>query len=74
MTTILIIDDDRSLNELLRAYLGQFGMQVLTAVHPDGGYGLGLSLAKKSMTAHRGDLLLVSAPGEGSTFTLQFPL
>ncbi|NOT53062.1 MAG: HAMP domain-containing histidine kinase [Deltaproteobacteria bacterium] len=39
-----------------------------------GGYGLGLSLAKKIMTAHRGDLLLVSALGQGSTFTLQFPL
>jgi signal transduction histidine kinase len=39
-----------------------------------GGYGLGLSLAKRIMTAHRGDLLLASAPGEGSTFTLRFPL
>ena len=40
MTTILIIDDDRSLNELLKTYLGQFGMQVLTAVHPDEGLTL----------------------------------
>jgi signal transduction histidine kinase len=39
-----------------------------------GGYGLGLSLAKKIMIAHRGDLLLASAPGDGSTFTLRFPL
>jgi signal transduction histidine kinase len=39
-----------------------------------GGYGLGLSLAKKIMTAHRGNILLTSTPGEGSTFTLQFPL
>ena len=37
MPTILIIDDDRSLNELLKTYLGQFGMQVLTAVRPDEG-------------------------------------
>jgi len=40
MTTILIIDDDRSLNELLKTYLGQFGMQVLTAVHPNEGLTL----------------------------------
>lgn len=40
MPTILIIDDDRSLNELLKAYLGQFGMEVLTAVRPDEGLTL----------------------------------
>lgn len=40
MTTILIIDDDRNLNELLKTYLGQFGMQVFTAVHPDEGLTL----------------------------------
>jgi signal transduction histidine kinase len=39
-----------------------------------GGYGLGLSLARKIMTAHRGDIRLASTLGEGSTFTLQFPL
>jgi signal transduction histidine kinase len=39
-----------------------------------GGYGLGLSLAKKIMAAHGGDILLSSTPGEGSMFTLQFPL
>ena len=40
MATILIIDDDRSLNELLKTYLGQFGMEVLTAVRPDEGLTL----------------------------------
>jgi two-component system phosphate regulon response regulator OmpR len=40
VTTILIIDDDRSLNELLKAYLGQFGMHVLTAAHPNEGLTL----------------------------------
>lgn len=40
MTTILIIDDDQSLNELLKTYLGQFSLRVLTAVHPDEGLTL----------------------------------
>ncbi|MER3425260.1 MAG: hypothetical protein C4293_20570, partial [Nitrospiraceae bacterium] len=38
-----------------------------------GGYGLGLSLAKKIMNAHGGDILVASAVGKGSTFTLTFP-
>ncbi len=39
-----------------------------------GGYGLGLSLVKKIMTAHGGDVLLESERDRGSTFTLKFPL
>ena len=38
--TILVIDDDRKLNELLTTYLGQFGMDVLTATRPDEGLAL----------------------------------
>ena len=39
-TTILIIDDDQKLNELLKDYLSPFGMAVLTAEHPDQGLTL----------------------------------
>ncbi len=38
-----------------------------------GGYGLGLSLVKKIMIAHGGEVLLQSDPDRGSTFTLKFP-
>lgn len=38
-----------------------------------GGYGLGLSLAKRIMVAHGGDIRLDSRPGRGSIFTLTMP-
>ncbi len=39
-TTVLVIDDDHKLNELLKDYLSPFGMTVLTAEHPDQGLTL----------------------------------
>ena len=36
-TTILIIDDDDKLNELLRGFLSDFGFNVLAATRPDKG-------------------------------------
>lgn len=35
--TVLIIDDDRKLNQLLVAFLGEFGFKVLTATRPTSG-------------------------------------
>ena len=35
--TLLIIDDDKKLNRLLKTYLGDFGFLTLTATHPDEG-------------------------------------
>jgi two-component system phosphate regulon response regulator OmpR len=39
-TTVLIIDDDHKLNELLKDYLTQFQMTVLTAENPNDGLAL----------------------------------
>ena len=40
LTTVLIIDDDHKLIELLKDYLSQFGITTLTAEHPDQGLTL----------------------------------
>ena len=37
MNTILIIDDDEKLNQLLRGFLSDFGFSVLAATHPEKG-------------------------------------
>jgi two-component system phosphate regulon sensor histidine kinase PhoR len=43
-------------------------------VHNTKGSGLGLTLVKKTMQAHRGKIKVESTPGEGSTFRLYFPI
>ena len=40
----------------------------------DGGAGLGLSIVKKIMNMHNGELIITSEIGKGSTFSLKFPL
>jgi len=37
------------------------------------GHGIGLSIVKRVMTRHNGDISAVSAPGKGATFRLFFP-
>jgi signal transduction histidine kinase len=43
-------------------------------VQRQGGIGLGLSLVRHIMTAHKGAIEVQSAPGRGSIFTLIIPI
>ena len=38
------------------------------------GSGIGLTIVKKIMEAHKGHLTLESSPGEGSTFCVHLPI
>jgi two-component system sensor histidine kinase ResE len=38
------------------------------------GYGLGLSIAKKIVTAHHGTISVKSAPGKGTEFLIRLPV
>ncbi len=59
-TSVLIIDDDRKLQELLTQYLSQFGMEILTAGHPDQGLAI---LKEKSPSLVILDLMLPGRDG-----------
>ena len=51
-----------------RFYRGQSGN-----IHTVKGHGLGLSFVKEMVHMHSGTVSVISAIGQGSTFTLQFP-
>jgi signal transduction histidine kinase len=42
--------------------------------HTGGGFGLGLSIARWIVEAHGGTITVTSQPGQGATFTVQFPV
>jgi len=56
---ILVIDDDRKLNRLLKQYLGEFGYHVLTAVKPSEGL--------KKLQRHPPDLVILDVMLPGMT-------
>jgi len=42
--------------------------------HLTGGIGFGLFLAKNIVEAHRGEIIVESKPGKGSSFSVKLPL
>ncbi len=58
--------------ELARA-LQPFGQVHNVKGRPQEGTGLGLPLCRRFMEGHDGELVIDSAPGEGTAVTLRFP-
>jgi CheY-like chemotaxis protein/AraC-like DNA-binding protein/nitrogen-specific signal transduction histidine kinase len=68
-----VLDTGRGISEAHLPHIFDRFYQIPDAVHVVG-TGVGLSLCKELMLLHRGDVQVTSVLGEGSVFTLQFPV
>lgn len=75
MLMIEVIDEGAGIhaNELDRIFERFYRVDKARA-RDQGGTGLGLSIVKHIAQVHSGNVTVSSTPGEGSTFTLRFPL
>jgi len=72
--TVRVKDDGPGIPESDRASLFEPFFRVdRSRSKRTGGYGLGLSICKRIMEAHGGDISLESAKGRGALFVLRFP-
>lgn len=57
-----------------REHLERMGEPFFTTKESGKGLGMGLTIAYEIVTRHKGNIEVTSAPGEGATFTLKFPI
>jgi signal transduction histidine kinase/DNA-binding response OmpR family regulator len=71
--TVTVADSGVGIAEADQARVFEEFQQVGDAERQRAGTGLGLALTKRLVEAHGGEITLVSAPGEGSAFTVRLP-
>ncbi len=70
-----VADEGIGISEDAQRYMFKpFGKAYFLPQQYGGGIGLGLSIVRSVVERHGGHISVVSRPGEGSRFTLQFPL
>ncbi|QDV51246.1 sensor histidine kinase [Gimesia fumaroli] len=75
MAEVIVRDSGAGIpSEQLQHIFDQFYTTKEADENGQGGTGLGLSLAKEVMEAHKGRIRVESAVGKGTAFTLKFPL
>lgn len=72
--TVTISDTGIGIDEGELSYIFDRFYQVNKSRLSDGGFGLGLSIAKSIVEMHKGSIGVESRPGTGSTFTVTLPL
>ncbi len=70
LVRIIVIDNGQGMDtEMLATVFNLF-----VSTKGSRGTGLGLTVSRKILREHGGDIRATSVPGEGSTFTLEFPM
>jgi signal transduction histidine kinase len=69
-TVIEVIDNGTGIQPSMMPHL----FELFHSTKGNRGTGLGLAVAKKIVDEHEGSITVKSAPGEGTTFTLRFPV
>lgn len=72
MAVVTITDHGPGMDEATRAHIFDQFYQGDTS-HKTEGNGLGLAMVQKITALHRGTILVDTAPGQGSAFTVQLP-
>jgi len=73
--TVKVTDTGPGISEALQPQLFQkFTRLAQKATRTNEGYGLGLAIVKTIVDAHKGQIWVKSAEGQGSTFTVSIPM